>query len=149
QPAHFIVDVMSLKDALGDEMEPIEFARQTETGVEPLSTADTQQMLDLLDQPHSLRRSRAGGFSILGNNNAIIGRLTLGKSRIALRTFALPETESILVRRKDDAGDVAGMPLKRYIDQHDLFIVLFSSVAIVYLDGDLHRDDTFGDGGQT
>lgn len=148
QPAHFTVNVMSLTDALYSETEPMELVRQTEAGLDALSTVETQQVLDVLDQSYSLRRSRAGGFSILGNNNAIIGRLTLGKSRIALRTFSLPETENIFVRRKDEANDVAGTRLKRYIDQHDLFIVLFTSVAIVYLDGDLHRDDAFGDGGQ-
>lgn len=148
QPAHFTVNIMSLTDALYSETEPMELVRQTEAGLETLSTVETQQVLDVLDQSYSLRRSRAGGFSILGNNNAIIGRLTLGKSRIALRTFSLPDTENILVRRKDEANDGAGTPLKRYIDRHDLFIVLFTSVAIVYLDGDLHRDDAFGDGGQ-
>ena len=148
QPTHFTVNVMSLADALCGETEPMELVRQTENAVETLSTVETQQILDILDQPYSLRRSRAGGFSILGNSNAVIGRLTLGKSRIALRAFSLPETENILVRRKDEANDVSGLPLKRYIDQNDLFIILFTSAAIVYLDGDLHRDDTFGDGGQ-
>lgn len=148
QPAHFTINVMSLSDALFDEAEPMEFVRQTENGLEPLSSADSQRILDLLDQTYSLRKSRDGGFSILGKHNAVIGRLTLGKSRIALRTFSLPETSDLFVRRKDGAPDVSGEPLKRYVDQNDLFIVLFNNVAVVYLDGNLHRDDAFGDGGQ-
>jgi hypothetical protein len=147
QPTHFTVNVMSLLDALFDEAEPVELVRQTGTGLEPLSAADTQQTLDFLDQPYRIRKSKRGGFSILGKHNAVVGRLTLGKSRMALRTFSLPETSGLFVRRKGDADDPSGVALKRFIDQRDLFIVLFNNVSIVYLDGNLHRDDAFGDGG--
>lgn len=147
RPAHFTIDVMSLSDALFDDAEPIELVRQTATGLEPLAAADIQQTLDLLDHTYPLRKNRGGGFSIIGKHSAVIGRLTLGKSRIALRTFSLTETLGLFVRRKGDASDVSGVPLKRYVDQHDLFIVLFNNVSVIYLDGDLHRDDAFGDGG--
>lgn len=147
QPAHFTINVMSLTDALFDEDEPIELVRQTEIGIESLSATNVQQILNILGQTFSLRKSKDGGFSIIGKRKALIGRLTLGKSRIALRTFSPPETSDILVRIRDNGEHVSDVPLKRYLDQHDMFIVLFNKVSIVYLYGDLHRDDAFGDGG--
>lgn len=78
-----------------------------------------------------------------------IGRLVLNSARIALRDLKLPEMTGIYV---ENAALPVGVeqervPLRRFLDREDLFILLFEDPALAYMYGELYRDDLMIDGG--
>ena len=90
-----------------------------------------------------------GGIQIIdAASNDAVGEIGIGKTRISLRRFDLPELRDVRIRSVDHVPgeEHLGIPLKRYLDQQDLFTVLFSDVTIVYLEGSLFRDGSLRDG---
>ncbi|AZI38240.1 hypothetical protein EGO55_09950 [Caenibius tardaugens NBRC 16725] len=78
-----------------------------------------------------------------------IATLRIGTTRIALRALDLPVIAGISVERRalplgEDANTVS---LARYIDRENLFTVLFSDLALAYIDGALFRDEALAGGG--
>ncbi|NNU36050.1 hypothetical protein G9X64_06040 [Rhizobium sophorae] len=76
--------------------------------------------------------------------------MRIGNTRITLRGLELPALVGISVERRDLplGEDPNAMPLARYIDRENLFTVLFSDLALAYIDGSLFRDEALAGGGE-
>jgi len=148
---HFAVNVSDLGDELFESGDPKRLIRQTANGFEVLTHAEIGTLLGALDQAFPITVNRNGAHVSDPRNNRRIGELAVGKTRISLRSFELPEIEDVFI--EPDAGAPGEsdpcVPLKRYMDRGDLFTVLFSDFALAYIDGTLYRDDQFTDGGTT
>lgn len=148
-PTHFAVDAARLTEELFEVSEAIQLVEGTgESGV-ALDRASTEATLAALDQAFTVRKVRGELRLIREADNERMGTISIGKGRISLRKLTLPEIENIYVKPADQlAAEDNGVPLKRYIDQNDFFTVLFSDPTIVYLDGELYKDDSLTDGTQ-
>ncbi len=73
----------------------------------------------------------------------------MGKTRISLPGFTVPSIAGIFVEGVAlPAGtDSDRRPLARYLDHENLFTVLFSDLALAYIDGSLYRDEALLAGG--
>jgi hypothetical protein len=146
-PTYIAVDVPTLTEQLFDEPDGIRIVRRVGDDSVVLEKNEVDAILVLLDRTLTVRRVR-GELRITDPQNHQIGTLNIGKTRISLRSFEIPEIENIYVEPVNPpAGDdYLGVPIRRYIDQNDLFTILFSDLAVVYLDGALYRDASLGDG---
>jgi hypothetical protein len=84
----------------------------------------------------------------IGNANNI-GALKFGKTRIALSKLDIEPIQGVLVKALGaEAGDDGELkPLRRYIDNDNLFLVLFGDPALAYVNGELFRDEAMLSGG--
>jgi hypothetical protein len=146
-PTYIAVDVPTLTEQLLDEPDGMRIVRRVADDNVVLEKNEVDAILALLDRTLTVRMVR-GELRITDPQNHQIGILNIGKTRISLRSFEIPEIENIYVAPvSPPAGDHdQGVPIRRYIDQNDLFTILFSDLAVVYLDGALYRDASFGDG---
>lgn len=147
-PTYIAVDVPTLTEQLFDEPDGMRLVRRIGDDSFVLEKDEVDAILALLDRTLTVRRVRGGELRITDPQNHQIGILNIGKTRISLRSFEFPEIENINVEPVNPpAGeDDPGVPIRRYIDQNDLFTILFSDLAVVYLDGALYRDASLGDG---
>lgn len=79
------------------------------------------------------------------------GKVSIGKTRISLPGFTRPSIADLYV---EDASGNAGedakpKPLARFLDHEDKFVLLFSDLALAYINGSLFRDDAMLAGGAT
>jgi hypothetical protein len=146
-PTYIAVDVPTLMEQLFDEPEGIRIVRRIGDDTAILEKNEIETILALLDRTLTVRKVR-GELRITDPQDQPIGILNIGKTRISLRSFEIPEIENIYVEpvNQPEGEDDLGVPIRRYIDQNDLFTILFSDLAIVYLDGALYRDPSLGDG---
>ncbi|OLP45915.1 hypothetical protein BJF95_11470 [Rhizobium oryziradicis] len=77
--------------------------------------------------------------------------VSLNKNRIALRSLALPPASDVYVdRSSQNAGeDDVRQTLREYLDEINALIVLFDDVRLAYIDGQVFRDETLLDGGES
>jgi hypothetical protein len=146
-PTYFSVDSATLSFDLFDTEEPRELVRSATNGVTTLTRVETEDLLRIVDREFTLLDN--GGIQIVdAASNDAVGEISIGKTRISLRRFDLPELRGVRIRSVDHVPgeEHLGIPLKRYLDQQDLFTVLFSDVTIVYLEGSLFRDGSLRDG---
>jgi hypothetical protein len=146
-PTYIAVDVPTLTEQLFDEPEGIRIVRRNGDEDTVLEKNEIDAILALLDRTLTVRRVR-GELRITDPQDHPIGILNIGKTRISLRNFEIPEIENIYVEPVNlpEGDDDPGVPIRRYIDQNDLFTILFSDLAVVYLDGALYKDPFLGDG---
>ena len=146
-PTYIAVDVPTLTEQLFEEPEGIRIVRRVGDDSEVLDKNEIDLILALLDRTLTVRRVR-GELRITDPQDQTIGILNVGKTRISLRSLEIPEIENIYVEPVNplEGEDDPGVPIRRYIDQNDLFTILFSDLAVVYLDGALYRDPSLGDG---
>jgi hypothetical protein len=146
-PTYIAVDVPTLMEQLFDEPEGIRILRRNGDEDTILEKNEIDAILALLDRTLTVRKVR-GELRITDPQDHPIGILNIGKTRISLRNFEIPEIENIYVEPANppEGEDDSGVPIRRYIDQNDLFTILFSDLAVVYLDGALYRDPSLGDG---
>ena len=147
-PVHFAVDVPRLVEELFESPEVMQFVRGTGETAMSLNKAETDAVIAALDQSLLIRKVRKELRVIHPQNDMQIGMVNIAKTRISLRKFNLPEIENIYIKPVIQAagGEDNGIALKRYIDQNNLFTILFSDSSIVYLDGELYKDDSLVDG---
>ena len=146
-PTHFSIDAAALSFDLFDTEEPLELVRSAANGLTILTRVETQDLLRILDREFTLV-DNAGIQIVDPESNDAVGEIRIGKTRISLRRFDLPELSDIRIRSVDHipGEDDEGVVLKRYLDQQDLFTVIFNDVTIVYLEGSLFRDGSLRDG---
>jgi hypothetical protein len=146
-PTYIAIDVPALTEELLDAADGMRLVRRT--GGEPviIDKAGVDTILAALDQTFSVRKIQ-GKLRVLNptDNNARIGSLSVGKTRIALRSLEMPEIEDVYVAPANAAAENIGLPIRRYIDQNGLYTILFNHFSIVYLDGSLYKDDSLTDG---
>ena len=144
-PTYIAIDVPTLTEQIFDD--GMRLVRRIGDDTVVLEKNDVDAILALLDRALTVGRVR-GKLRITDPQNRQIGTLNIGKTRISLRTFEVPEIENIYIEPVNPPGgeDDRGVLIKRYIDQNDLYTILFSDLAVVYLDGGLYRDPSLGDG---
>jgi hypothetical protein len=146
-PTYIVIDVPTLTEQIFDEADGMRLVRRIGDDSVVLEKNEADAILALLDRTLTVRRVR-GELRITDPQNQQIGILNIGKTRISLRSLEIPEIEDIYIEPANPpAGeDDQGVLIKRYIDQNDLYTILFSDLAVVYLDGGLYRDPSLGDG---
>ncbi len=142
--------VMGLLSAIFDDDDAIRLVRlQNDEAIE-LTRAETELILAAFDVPFPItRRRRVLEVRRPGGGDPAIATLQIGKLRIALRSLTLPELEGIRVERRSLplGEDPEVRTLARHIDRENLFTVLFSDLALAYIDGALFRDEALAGGG--
>ncbi len=146
-PTYIVIDVPALTEQLFDEANGMRLVRHVGDASVALVKNEGDAILALLDRTLTVRKVR-GELRIIDPQDHQIGILNMGKSRISLRSFEIPEIEDVYIEPVNPpAGeDDQGVLIKRYIDQNDLYTILFSDLAVVYLGGGLYRDPSLGDG---
>lgn len=149
-PTFVGIDVMGLSSALFDDQDGIRLVKSDGGAPTQLIKAEAELVLAALDMSFPIiRRGRAVEVRRPGGGNPAIATLQIGKSRIALRGLTLPELEGITVESQSRplGEDPEARTLARHIDRENLFTVLFSDLALAYIDGALFRDEALAGGG--
>jgi hypothetical protein len=147
-PTFAAVDMASLVEELFESEEKKHLVRDAAGGPVVLDKAATDAVLAALDQSFEIRRVKKELRIIDPATDQKAGEIVIGKTRISLRSFELPEIVDVFVESEvEQPGGGERSPLKRYIDQNDLLTVLFSDFNVAYINGALFRDDRFADGG--
>ncbi|MYI70651.1 MAG: hypothetical protein F4103_18585 [Boseongicola sp. SB0673_bin_14] len=118
--------------------------------IKKLSTEEVDELLDLLEQALTIEgngKTRAARFP--GEDNTV-ARISLNKSRIALRSLTLGNDAKVAVETRDLAlgEDPERRPLHSFLDEKNCFIVLFDDARLSYIDGQVFRDEALLDGGK-
>lgn len=147
-PTFFAIDGMALADAIFEAEEPIRLVRNVGSVWTELPRPETELLLADLDRSFDIAADGAN-LTIL-DDGAPIGSLRVGKARIALKRLAGPLAADVFV---EDAGLALGTDPERqellgYLDDENMFTVLFSDLALAYVNGSLFRDDALVGGGQ-
>ncbi len=147
-PTYIAVDVPTLTEELFEAPAGMRLVRRAGDETVVLNKIEVDTILAVLDRAFAVRRVRGDLRIIAAHGNIQIGSISVGKTRISLRAFEIPEIENIYVEPVNPAPgeEDTGEPIKRYIDRNDLYTILFNDFAIVYLDGALYRDDSLADG---
>lgn len=151
RPTFVGIDILGLSEVLFSADDGIRLVRTGNDSVEALLHAEANAVLAELDQPFPIVTRRHVHEVRLAHSNAQIATLRIGSTRIALRGLELPGLAGISVERQDLplGEDPNALPLARYIDRENLFTVLFSDLALAYIDGALFRDEALAGGGET
>jgi hypothetical protein len=142
---------MGLSSALFDDDDGIRLIRSVGGVIEELDQAATDVILTALDHPFPVVRGRQATEVRNVDGRTLIGKLRVGKTRIGLSDLKLNEIDEITVEQRSApiGEDPEARSLARYIDREDLFTVLFSDLALAYIDGALFRDEALAGGGAT
>lgn len=147
-PTYCAIDAAKLIEELFEPSETMHFVSGVGVNAVLLDKDQIDAVLGAIVDPFPVRKVRKELRLIDHRKNVEIGRVSVGKTRISLRRFHLPEIDNIYVKPVslpiDD--ETCSVPLKSYIDQNNLFTVLFSDATVVYLDGELYKDDSLTDG---
>lgn len=146
-PTYFAVDTMGLADAIFEADDKVRMVREEDGGWQALSKVQTEATIAALD--HTYDAVAQGSDVRLSFGGIEIGSLRINKSRIALKRLEAPEIDAIFIERAAyPAGtDPERMTLLRFLDSEDLLTVLFSDLALAYVNGSLFRDDAMTGGG--
>ncbi|MEV8644157.1 hypothetical protein AB0V79_24375 [Mesorhizobium ciceri] len=150
RPTFIAIDVPALSERLLEADASFRLVEERDGVQVALTDAETHQILEALDESFSVRVSRSGLKVVAADGNSQIGAVKIGKTRISLQKFALPAVERVAIEDRTflPGEDPEGKPLARYLDREDLFAVLFSDLAIAYVDGALFRDEALAGGGE-
>ena len=145
---YFSVDVMPLYDAIYEDENPLRLVREVGGAWHQLLKVDIDAIIAALDQPHAIQ-THDGKLLIDDGAGGEIGALRVGKARISLKRFDHPALADVFV--EDTALALGTDPdrhtLAKHIDAQDMFTVLFSDLALAYIDGSLFRDEALVGGG--
>jgi len=142
--------VLGLDDHLsGEEGRRIRLVCEDHGAFVEMSEAAIDPLREDLDRTFPIVTERAENHIEHPDTGVRVGTVTVRKTRIALQGFALPSIEDIFV---EDAAlpvgtDADRRSLARFLDQEDLFTVLFSDLSLAYIDGSLYRDEALRGGG--
>jgi hypothetical protein len=147
-PTHFAVDVPRLIEELYETPETMQFVHGAGANAEILNRDEIDTVLAAIVDAFPIRKVRGELRLVHPQNNVQIGRINITKTRISLRKLQLPEIDNIYIQPSNQPAndEINSVPLKRYIDQNNFFTVLFSDSTVVYLDGELYKDDSLVDG---
>ena len=150
-PLAMAIDTNKLSDSIGNDEAGIRLIRmQGDVAVE-LSAGELTALMEQLDRPLDIEgdeRVRTARDPATGEQAASI---SLNKNRIALRSFSLlPVSETYVEQASDEPGeDGDRKTLREYLDEINALIVLFDDVRLAYIDGQVFRDETLLDGGES
>ncbi len=150
RPTYLAVDVPGLDDRLsGEEGRKIRLVREDQDTFVEINEAAIDPLREDLDRTFPIVAERGENHVEDPDSGVRIGTVKVRKTRIAHQGFTLPSIEEIFV---EDAllpvgTDADRRPLARFLDQEDLFTVLFSDLSLAYIDGSLYRDEALRGGG--
>lgn len=149
RPTYVGIDTIGLARALFDDADGIRLVRQVGEAIEELDQAAANIIFTALGHPFPVVRRRQTAEVRHVDGRTLIGKLRVGKTRIGLNDLKLAEIEEIVVEQRSApiGEDPEARSLARYIDREDLFTVLFSDLALAYIDGALFRDEALAGGG--
>lgn len=150
QPTFIAVDVASLAEALLDANAPLRLVADHDGAPVELTHTEIETILASLDESFPIRRSGEELEIHTTDGRNEIGRIRIGKTRIGLQQLLLPLLERVRIEDRNFAvgTDIGAVSLVRYIDKNDLFTVLFSDIALAYVEGMLFRDPALIGGGE-
>ena len=149
-PMAMAIDTNKLSDAVGSDEADIRLIRLDGEAAVELSAGELKALMEQLDRPLDIEgdeRVRPARDPTTGDQAASI---SLNKSRIALRSMSLPPASDVYVERASgELGDGDRQMLREYLDEIKALIVLFDDVRLAYIDGQVFRDETLLDGGES
>jgi len=150
QPTAIAVDTARLAAAVSGDEATVRLVRGEEDLIE-LSTEELNELLIQLDQALLIEGEGKLRIARHPENDEEAAKLSLNKERIALRSLTLGNADGIEVETLDMelGGDPERRSLCSYLDGENAIIVLFGDVRISYIDGQVFRDETLLDGGQS
>lgn len=150
RPTYVAIDVPSLASVLFEaEGRTVRLVRPNQNSFLEMAKLEIDPILEDLDRSFPVHPEQMQNDIVHPDDQARIGLVKVGKTRISLQGFTLPSIEGVFV---EDAAlpvgtDTDRKPLARYLDHEDLFTVLFSDLALAYIDGSLYRDEALLGGG--
>jgi hypothetical protein len=150
RPTYMAVDMPGLDDRLsGEEGMRIRLVREDQGTFVEMNEGAIVPLREDLDRTFPIVAERAENHLEHPDSGIRIGTVTARKTRIVLQGFALSLIDGIFV---EDAAlptgtDADRRPLVRFLDQEDLFTVLFGDLSLAYIDGSLYRDEALRGGG--
>lgn len=149
QPTFVGIDTMGLADAIYSVENGIRLIRGGANGIEELQQAEVEAVLAALEPAFPVVRRGPSHEVRAEDGITSIATLRIGATRIALRGLDLPLIAEISVElRSQPLGeDASAVLLSRYVDRENLFTILFSDLALAYIDGALFRDEGLAGGG--
>lgn len=140
---------LSLANLLFEAEEPIRFVREDQGAFVEMTKDEIAPILGDLDRTFPVQPGRSELRIVHPDSRDRIGAVKVRKTRISLPGFALPSTDGIFVEgcALPVGADPDRRPLGRYLDREDLFTVLFSDLALAYIDRALYRDEALLGGG--
>ncbi|WP_242207675.1 MULTISPECIES: hypothetical protein [unclassified Pseudomonas] len=147
-PRQIAIDTAILSQAIFDDA-TIRLVEPVGSGYRELCKARVESVLQTLTRvlEVSVLRSRWVITDPASGNE--VGVIAKNKTRIALKRLEFPSIQGIAVESKQFAvgADNDRMPLRRYIDRNEAFILLFEEPQLAYIDGSLYQDNSLIDGG--
>jgi len=149
RPTFVGIDTMGLADALFDAADGVRLVREGANGVEELQQTEAEALLAALEPAFPVVRRRRVLEVRAEDGVTSIATLRIGLTRIGLRKLDVPQIASISVEKRSQplGEDANAVSLSRYLDRENLFTILFSDLALAYLDGALFRDEALVGGG--
>ncbi len=145
------IDTSKLSDAVDEVEGGIRLIRLNDDTAVELTGSELTALIKSLDQPLNIEggaRLRTAHHPETGDQQASI---RLNKNRIALHSLSSPQLSDVYVDRAGEALGEDGnrQPLRAYLDNINALIVLFEDVRLAYIDGQVFRDETLMDGGES
>jgi hypothetical protein len=149
RPTFVGIDTMGLADALFNTEDRVRLIREGANGVEELLQPEAEAVLAALEPAFPVVRRRRMHEVRAEDGVSLIATLRVGATRIGLRGLELPLIDGITVERRSQplGEDANAVSLSRYLDRENLFTILFSDLALAYIDGALFRDEALAGGG--
>lgn len=150
-PTYVGLDIMGLTDALFGEDSRIRLVRTIDGQPSELGHDAVTSLLTILEAPLPISKRRKLFDVNAPGGESKIGELKINKTRITLSIgdFAALQDIDVEALNVPLGQDAESMSLARYIDRQNLFTVLFTDIALAYIDGSLFRDDALLGGGAT
>lgn len=149
RPTFVGIDTIGLADALFSAEDGVRLIRNGENGVEELPQPQAEAVLAALEPAFPVVRRRRVHEVRAEDRVTPIATLRIGATRISLRGLDLPLITGVSVERRSQplGEDANAVSLARYLDRENLFTILFSDLALAYIDGALFRDEALAGGG--
>lgn len=151
EPIAMAIDTIKLSDALEDVDEGIKLIRLDDDVAVELSADELTALLERLGRPLNIEGSDRLRTSVDPATGEQCASIRLNKSRIALRSLSSPQFSDVYVEVTGAAlgEDTGRQTLREYLDRVNSLIVLFEDVRLAYIDGQVFRDETLVDGGES
>lgn len=150
QPSAIAVDTARLAAAVAGDDATIRLVHAEDETIE-LSTGEFNELLQQLDQALNIEGNGKLRIAKLPEDDVESAKLSLNKSRIALRSLELGIAATVKVETLELAlgMDPERRSLCSYLNEENCIIVLFDDVQLSYIDGQVFRDETMHDGGKS
>jgi hypothetical protein len=147
-PRQIAIDTAILSQAIFDDA-IIRLVEPVGNGYRELSKDRVEAILQALTRVLDVDRVNNRWIIIDPSNGSDVGEIAKNKTRIALKRLGFSSIQGIAVESTQFAvgADNDRMPLRRYLDRKETFILLFDEPQLAYIDGSLYQDNSLIDGG--